>query len=58
VPWRSTAAEQALRGAPLTEESAARAGEAAIREAVPLAGNAYMTRIVATAVKRTVLAAR
>lgn len=56
VPWRSPAAEQALLDAPITPERAALAGEAAIREAHPLEDNRYVTRLVATLVKRTVLA--
>ena len=31
VPWRSQAAEQALAGKPITEETAAAAAEAAVR---------------------------
>ena len=55
VPWRSTAAEQALAGKPLNEETAAFAGEAAVKEAKPMSGNAYKIQIAKTAVKRAIL---
>ena len=41
VPWRSTEAEDALRGGPLTEETARAAGEAAFRDAVTHEHNAF-----------------
>lgn len=40
-PWRATAAEDALRGAPATEESFRAAAEAELSQAQPLAGNAF-----------------
>src|SRR5712692_7888129 len=52
VPWRSQEAERALVGKPLNEETAALAGEAAVRGAKPLRGNAYKVQIAKTAVKR------
>jgi xanthine dehydrogenase YagS FAD-binding subunit len=41
VPWRAVAAESALRGEPLTEETAARAAEAAFAGAHPRRHNAF-----------------
>jgi xanthine dehydrogenase YagS FAD-binding subunit len=55
VPWRSQAAEQALAGKPLNEETAALAGEAAVKEAKPMSGNAYKIQITRTAVKRAIM---
>jgi xanthine dehydrogenase YagS FAD-binding subunit len=40
-PWRATRAEHALRGAPATAESIARAAEEELAEAEPLPGNAF-----------------
>jgi xanthine dehydrogenase YagS FAD-binding subunit len=57
IPWRSKAAEAALAGKPLNEQTAAAAGEAAVAEAKPMSGNAYKVQIAKTAVKRAVLAA-
>ena len=57
VPWRSKPAEAALVGKPLSEETAALAGEAAVSEAQPMSGNAYKVQIAKTAVKRAVLRA-
>jgi xanthine dehydrogenase YagS FAD-binding subunit len=55
VPWRSRAAEDALVGKPLNEETGAAAGEAAIQEAKPMSGNAYKIQITRTAVKRAIM---
>ncbi len=55
VPWRSQDAERALVGKPLNEQTAADAGEAAVRAAKPLSGNAYKIQITKTAVKRAVM---
>ncbi|KAF0676677.1 FAD binding domain-containing protein [Profundibacterium mesophilum] len=41
TPWRARAAEDALRGGPLNEETAREAGRIAFEEAVPLEGSAY-----------------
>jgi xanthine dehydrogenase YagS FAD-binding subunit len=57
VPWRSKPAEAALAGKPLTQETAAAAGEAAISEAKPMSGNAYKVQIARAVVKRAVLSA-
>lgn len=55
VPWRSEAAEAALAGKTITEETAAAAGEAALRGAKPLSQNAYKIQVAKTAVKRAIL---
>jgi xanthine dehydrogenase YagS FAD-binding subunit len=55
IPWRSPAAETALAGKRLTEETAAAAAEAALRDARPLSQNAYKIQVARTAVKRAIL---
>jgi xanthine dehydrogenase YagS FAD-binding subunit len=55
IPWRSAAAETALAGQRLTEETAAAAAEAALRDARPLSQNAYKIQVAKTAVKRAIL---
>jgi xanthine dehydrogenase YagS FAD-binding subunit len=57
VPWRSVAAEQALVGKTVTEDVAAAAGEAAVKDANPMSNNGYKVQIARTAVKRAVLKA-
>jgi xanthine dehydrogenase YagS FAD-binding subunit len=57
TPWRSREAEQALEGKPLGEESAAAAGDAAVRSAKPLSQNAYKVQLTRVAVKRALLEA-
>ncbi|HEY2156329.1 MAG TPA: molybdopterin dehydrogenase, partial [Isosphaeraceae bacterium] len=57
VPWRSAAAEAAITGKPVTMETAAAAGEAAITGAAPLSMNAYKVALTRTAVKRALLTA-
>ena len=57
IPWRSEDAERALIGKPLNAETALAAGEAAVRAAKPLSGNAYKIQITKTAVKRAVMQA-
>ena len=57
IPWRSAAAEKAIAGKPITMETAAAAGEAAIVGAEPLSMNAYKVGLTRTAVKRALLAA-
>lgn len=57
TPWRSEDAERALVGKPLNEQTAIAAGEAAVRSARPLSGNAYKVQITKTAVKRAILQA-
>ncbi|MEQ6249859.1 xanthine dehydrogenase family protein subunit M [Sulfitobacter sp. HNIBRBA3233] len=41
VPWRAKAAEDSLKGKPLTEEAAREAGRIAFEDAEPLEGSAY-----------------
>ena len=55
VPWRSEAAEAALVGKTITEETAAAAAAAALRDARPLSQNAYKIQVAKTAVKRAIL---
>jgi xanthine dehydrogenase YagS FAD-binding subunit len=55
VPWRSRAAEEALVGKPLNEQTAAMAGEAAVSDAKPMSGNAYKVQIAKTTVKRAIM---
>ncbi len=55
IPWRSKAAEAALAGKLLNEQSALAAGEAAVAEAKPMSGNGYKVQIAKTAVKRAIM---
>ncbi len=55
IPWRSKAAEAALAGKPLDEQTAAAAGEAAVAEAKPMSGNGYKVQIAKTSVKRAIM---
>src|SRR6185295_12257968 len=55
TPWRSQAAEQALAGRTVSEETATAAAEAAVQSARPLARNAYKIQVAKTAVKRAIL---
>jgi xanthine dehydrogenase YagS FAD-binding subunit len=57
VPWRAPAAERAIAGKPVNEETAAQAGEAAVRGATPLSMNKYKVQLARVAVKRALLAA-
>jgi xanthine dehydrogenase YagS FAD-binding subunit len=57
IPWRSPAAEQALAGKTITEETAAAAAEAALRDARPMSQNAYKIDVAKVAVKRAILRA-
>ena len=57
IPWRSEAAEAAIAGKAITEETAAAAAEAAVKDAKPLSMNAYKVALTKTAVKRALLAA-
>jgi xanthine dehydrogenase YagS FAD-binding subunit len=57
VPWRAKAAQDALAGKRLSEETARAAATAAIKGATPLSQNAYKIPIFETAVRRTILAA-
>jgi len=57
IPWRSTAAEQALAGKPVNEQTAAAAAEAALKDARPLGQNGYKVQVAKTAVQRAILRA-
>jgi xanthine dehydrogenase YagS FAD-binding subunit len=57
VPWVAREAQELLRGKRLDEQTAAQAGEAAVRGAKPLSGNRYKIQLTRTAVKRALLAA-
>ena len=57
IPWRAPAAEQALAGKTITEETAAAAAEVALQGARPLRENAYKIEVAKTAVKRAILRA-
>ena len=57
VPWRSKPAEDALNGKTVSDQLAAQAGEAAVREAQPLNGNRYKVQLARVAVKRAILQA-
>lgn len=53
VPWRSPAAEKAIVGAPLDAAAAARAAEAALRDAEPLPDNGYKIPLTRALLERT-----
>lgn len=55
IPWRSKDAEDTVRGKSINEAVAEEAGEAAVKDAVPLTQNAYKIQIVKALVKRAIL---
>lgn len=55
IPWRSEAAEAAIRGQVVSQDSAAAAAKAAAEGAKPLAMNGYKVALVRTTVKRALL---
>jgi xanthine dehydrogenase YagS FAD-binding subunit len=55
IPWRSEAAERAIRGQAVTADSATAAAMAAAEGAKPLSMNGYKVPLVKTAVKRALL---
>jgi len=55
TPVRAFAAEQMLKGKPISEAVAVEAAEAALAEAKPLSMNAYKTEIAKALVKRAIL---
>jgi len=57
IPWRAPAAEAAIAGKTVTDQTAEAAGEAAVRGATPLSRNAYKIQLAKVAVKRAILAA-
>ena len=56
-PWRSRAAEAAMRGVHLTEASALQAGQAGFAEAQPIGENAFKVELGARVVARAALVA-
>ena len=57
IPWRSQAAERALAGKTISEQTALAAADAAIQGAKPMTDNAYKVQIARTAVKRAIMKA-
>jgi len=57
IPWRSQAAEAALTGKTITEQTAMAAADAAVQGAKPMTDNAYKVQIARTAVKRAIVKA-
>lgn len=55
IPWRLEAVEKLLTGAPITAELAARAGELAVADAMPLPKNRYKVPLTRTMVRRTIM---
>ena len=55
VPWRMAQAEEILRGKPVTEALIKTAAEKALKDARPLAENAYKINMAAAAFKKAVL---
>ncbi|HEX7174666.1 MAG TPA: xanthine dehydrogenase family protein subunit M [Pyrinomonadaceae bacterium] len=56
-PWRSPEAEAALSGRPASEESFRQAAEAALKDAKPLAHNAYKVELGKRAIVRSLMRA-
>ena len=54
IPWRSSLAEKALVGRPLSEATAEAAGRAAVTGAEPLSDNGYKVELTAALVRRVV----
>ncbi len=57
VPWPATDAEKWLTGKAINHDTAAKAGEEAVRGARPLSENKYKVQLTRVAVKRALLAA-
>ncbi len=57
VPWRAAGAEEALVGRPVSPDSAAAAGEAAVAGAKPLSRNRYKIQLARVAARRALLRA-
>jgi xanthine dehydrogenase YagS FAD-binding subunit len=57
IPWQAKEASAWLVGKTLNEDSAAKAGEAAVRGAKPLSQNAYKVQLARVAVKRALVEA-
>ena len=57
TPWAATDAANSLAGQTITEETAKKAGDAAVAGAQPLSQNEYKVQLARVAVKRALLAA-
>ena len=57
MPWRSRAAETALSGKPLSQESCQQAADVVVRDAKPLAHNTYKVELAKRAVVRALMRA-
>jgi xanthine dehydrogenase YagS FAD-binding subunit len=57
IPWQADDAAKSLIGKRVTEETAAAAGDAAVRGAKPLSQNGYKVQLARVSVKRALLAA-
>jgi xanthine dehydrogenase YagS FAD-binding subunit len=55
VPWRASAAERALRGRSLSEDTVTRAAEAELAQAEPLRDNGYKVELARNLITRTLL---
>jgi xanthine dehydrogenase YagS FAD-binding subunit len=58
TPYRAVKAEEAIMGHGINHDSAEKAGNSAVSDAVPLPYNRYMVQIAKAMVKRTVLACK
>ena len=56
VPYRATAAEDALKGNAISESVAEAAGAAAVKDAEPLSKNGYLIQMAKALVKKAILA--
>ena len=56
IPWRAAKAEEFLRGKPLDEANAKRAGEIAVEGAKPLKDNGYKVKMAQDLIQRGLLA--
>ncbi len=55
VPWRASAAEEALRGGPITEERVTEAAQAELEQARPLRENDYKVQLARNLIVTTLL---
>ena len=55
IPWRVPAAEEVLRGQPITAELAQQAADSALEGAQPLAKNGYKVTMARALVRRTII---
>ena len=57
VPWRSPGSRGRAKGKPLTEQVAAEAADAAVKNAVPMTQNGYKVQLARTTVMRALMQA-